>query len=59
MLGCIYCGFCEDVCPEEAIFPTKHCELAGYSRAEMIFDKEQLYEFGGIRYDPIKPWDYK
>jgi NADH-quinone oxidoreductase subunit I len=59
MLRCIYCGFCEDVCPEEAIFLTKHFELAGYSRDEMIFDKEKLYQLGGVRYDPIKKWAHK
>jgi NADH-quinone oxidoreductase subunit I len=59
MLRCIYCGFCEDVCPEEAIFLTKNFELAGYNRDEMIFDKEKLYQLGGVRYDPIKKWDHK
>lgn len=59
MLRCIYCGFCEDVCPEEAIFLTKHFELAGYSREEMIFDKEKLYQLGGVRHDPIKKWEHK
>lgn len=59
MLRCIYCGFCEDVCPEEAIFLTKNFELAGYNRDEMIFDKEKLYQLGGVRYDPIKKWDQK
>jgi len=59
MLRCIYCGFCEDVCPEEAIFLTKTFELAGYSREEMIFHKEKLYELGGVRYDPIKKWAHK
>lgn len=59
MLRCIYCGFCEDVCPEEAIFLTKTFELAGYTREEMIFGKEKLYQLGGVRYDPIKKWAHK
>jgi NADH-quinone oxidoreductase subunit I len=59
MLRCIYCGFCEDVCPEEAIFLTKEFELAGYSREEMIFNKEKLLALGGVRYDPIKKWAHK
>ncbi len=59
MLRCIYCGFCEDVCPEEAIFLTKHFELAGYSREEMIFNKEKLYQLGGVRYDSIQKWAHK
>jgi NADH-quinone oxidoreductase subunit I len=59
MLRCIYCGFCEDVCPEEAIFLTKNFELAGYSREEMIFNKERLYQLGGVRFDPIQKWAHK
>jgi NADH-quinone oxidoreductase subunit I len=59
MLRCIYCGFCEDVCPEEAIFLTKHFELAGYSREEMIFNKEKLYQLGGVRVDTIQKWVHK
>jgi NADH-quinone oxidoreductase subunit I len=59
MLRCIYCGFCEDVCPEEAIFLTKDFELAGYSREEMIFNKEKLYQLGGVRFDPIQKWTHK
>jgi NADH-quinone oxidoreductase subunit I len=59
MLRCIYCGYCEDVCPEEAIFLTKHFELAGYNREEMIFNKEKLYQLGGVRYDTIQKWAHK
>jgi NADH-quinone oxidoreductase subunit I len=43
-LRCIYCGMCEEACPVDAIELTPHYELVGYSRAEMIFDKEKLLE---------------
>ena len=57
MLRCIYCGLCEEVCPEEAIFMSKTYAVTGLSRELMIFDKEKLYEIGGVRQDEIKKWD--
>ena len=44
MLRCIFCGYCEDACPTNAIvlepieFPT------GYTREEMIYKKDRLLE---------------
>ena len=49
MLRCIYCGLCEEACPEEAIFMSKTYVVTGQSRELMIFDKEKLYEIGGTR----------
>jgi len=34
MLRCIFCGFCQEVCPEEAIFLQKDYSLTGTSREE-------------------------
>ena len=59
MLRCIFCGLCEEACPEEAIFMSKEHSLWGATRAELIHDKETLYELGGIRPDPIKKWSHK
>ena len=56
MLRCIYCGLCEEACPEEAIFMSKTYSVTGHSRELMIFDKEKLYEIGGVREDEIKKW---
>jgi NADH-quinone oxidoreductase subunit I len=56
MLRCIYCGLCEDACPEEAIFMSKTYVVVGHSRDLMIFDKKKLYEIGGTRQDDIKKW---
>jgi len=50
---------CEDVCPEEAIFLTKHFELAGYSREENDFNKGKAYQLGGVRFDTIQKWAHK
>jgi NADH-quinone oxidoreductase subunit I len=59
MLRCIFCGLCEEACPEEAIVMSKEGILWGASRAELIHDKETLYELGGMRQDPIKKWKNK
>ena len=42
MLRCIYCGFCEEVCPEEAIVMSKEYDLTFQSRAEAIFGLDRL-----------------
>ncbi len=59
MLRCIYCGYCEEVCPEEAIFLQENYSLSGYSREELINDKEKLYEMGGTLPDKHFKWDKK
>src|ERR1043165_5687743 len=41
-LRCIYCGMCEEACPVDAIELTPNYELVGWSRQEMIYDKEKL-----------------
>jgi len=56
MLRCIYCGLCEEACPEEAIFMSKTYVVTGLSRELMVFDKERLYDIGGTREDDIKKW---
>jgi NADH-quinone oxidoreductase subunit I len=59
MLRCIYCGLCEEVCPEEAIFLQDVLSVSGYSREEMVNDKERLYELGGTLPDRHYKWDKK
>ena len=59
MLRCIYCGLCEEVCPEEAIFLQDLYTVSGYSREELVFDKEKLLELGGTRPDEHYKWDKK
>ncbi|GMT42207.1 MAG: NADH-quinone oxidoreductase subunit I [bacterium] len=40
---CIFCGLCEEACPEEAIVMSHvYKNLAGYSREEMLYQKEDL-----------------
>lgn len=59
MLRCIYCGLCEEVCPEEAIFLQNTYSLSGYTRKELVFQKEKLYELGGTLPDHHMKWDKK
>ncbi len=59
MLRCIYCGLCQEVCPEEAIFLKRHFAITGYSREELVFDKEKLLELGGVHQDQIWKWKNK
>ena len=40
---CVYCGFCVEVCPEDAIrMDTQILDIAAYSRAEMKLDLGEL-----------------
>jgi len=56
MLRCIYCGLCEEVCPEQAIFLQQDYTFTGYSRKELVHDKQKLLELGGIEQDKIFKW---
>jgi NADH-quinone oxidoreductase subunit I len=59
MLRCIFCGFCQEVCPEEAIFLMKDYSLNGTSRAEMIYHKDKLLALGGVHQDKLLKWTKK
>jgi NADH-quinone oxidoreductase subunit I len=40
---CVYCGFCVEACPEDAIrMDTKILEIAAYSRDAMVLDIREL-----------------
>jgi len=57
MIRCIYCGMCEEVCPEQAIFLRKDYAVTGLTRAEMVNDKDKLYEIGGQRVGLVNKWN--
>jgi NADH-quinone oxidoreductase subunit I len=59
MLRCIYCGLCQEVCPEEAIFLQNIYSVSGYTRAELVYGKDKLYELGGTLPDKHFKWDVK
>jgi NADH-quinone oxidoreductase subunit I len=42
---CVYCGYCVEVCPEDAIrMDTGILDLAGYSRQSMLLDIHELMD---------------
>ena len=57
MIRCIYCGMCEEVCPEQAIFLRQDYAITGTTREEMVHDKERLYEIGGVREGLVNKWN--
>ena len=59
MLRCIYCGMCQEVCPEEAIFLQQQYSMTGYTRDEMVNNKQRLYALGGTLPDQHHKWDKK
>ncbi|MGH7935772.1 MAG: 4Fe-4S binding protein, partial [Chthoniobacterales bacterium] len=59
MIRCIYCGMCEEVCPEQAIFLRKDYAITGYTRADMVHDKEKLLELGGTLHGLVLKWNEK
>jgi NADH-quinone oxidoreductase subunit I len=42
MLRCIFCGFCEEACPEEAIVMSDEYELVFTKTEDAIFGKDRL-----------------
>jgi len=59
MIRCIYCGLCEEVCPEQAIFLRKDYAITGYTREQMIHNKERLIELGGVMTGLVHKWNPK
>ncbi len=57
MIRCIYCGMCEEVCPEQAIFLRKDYAITGYTRAQMVHNKEKLVEIGGVMHGLVLKWN--
>ncbi|MEE9471732.1 MAG: 4Fe-4S binding protein, partial [Gemmatimonadota bacterium] len=55
---CIFCGFCQEVCPVEAIHLSVHYENAEYSRERWVYDLERLCEIDHpytALWDPADP----
>ena len=46
MTKCIYCGFCQEACPVDAIVEGPNFEFSTETREELFYDKEKLLENG-------------
>jgi NADH-quinone oxidoreductase subunit I len=48
---------CEEVCPEQAIFLRKDYAITGYTREQMVHNKEKLIEIGGVMHGVVLKWN--
>jgi NADH-quinone oxidoreductase subunit I len=51
MFKCIYCGFCEEACPVDAIVETSFTEYHFEERGQQIMNKDKLLAVG----DKLEP----
>ncbi len=45
MTKCIYCGFCQEACPVDAIVETQFNEYSTETREELLYNKVRLCFF--------------
>jgi NADH-quinone oxidoreductase subunit I len=60
MLRCVFCGYCVDACPEEAIIMSNNYDMAYFNRDQSIATKEDLqrpytYDESRLGYRPSYP----
>jgi len=46
LFKCVYCGFCEEACPVDAIVETRIFEYAFFERGTQIMTKNMLLDVG-------------
>jgi NADH-quinone oxidoreductase subunit I len=50
---CIFCGFCEEACPVDAIVETRVLEYHGEKRGDLYYTKQMLLAVGDRYEDQI------
>jgi len=53
LLRCVFCGYCVDACPKEAIIMSREHEMAFTSREEAVVGIEELRQKGPIESEDI------
>jgi NADH-quinone oxidoreductase subunit I len=43
---CVFCGYCVEACPVNALAMTKVYEFSTHDKRTLLFDKKRLYEIG-------------
>ncbi|MFQ5587843.1 MAG: NADH-quinone oxidoreductase subunit NuoI [Nitrospiria bacterium] len=51
---CVFCGFCVEACPVNALGMTKMYEFSTSNKRELVFNKAKLYEIGETWYGQAK-----
>ena len=51
MTKCIFCGFCQEACPVDAIVEGPNFEYATETHEELLYDKQKLLD-NGNRWEP-------
>ena len=46
LVKCIFCGFCEESCPVDAIVETRIFEYHGEKRGDLLYTKDMLLAVG-------------
>ena len=48
MTKCIFCGFCQEACPVDAVVEGPNFEYSTETREELLYDKAKLLANGDI-----------
>src|SRR5947207_13517106 len=59
MVRCIFCGMCEEVCPEQAIYLRKDYAITGFTREDMMNHKDKRLGIGGVMQGVVLKWNEK